>query len=133
MIHEASPEAVFYVAVGATYLRKSGRDFTGWEDIGGEYGTDVALLQDGTSLVVYPLLNDPSERLFLLTNPEGWFLRYQGVLLTLQKRWSGRWQALWSYSLSEAEGLQASSGGGPGAAQNSGGGLFFKPLWPRSQ
>ncbi len=113
------------VAVGATYLRKNGRDFTGWEDIGGEYGTDVAVLEDGTSLVVYPLLNDPSERLFLLTNPEGWFLRYQGLLLTLQKRWSGHWQALLSYSLSEAEGLQASSGGGPGASQNSAGGLFF--------
>jgi len=118
-------ELAQHVAFGATYSRKNGRDFTGWEDVGGVYGNDVALLQDGSSLVVYPLLNDPSERLFLLTNPEGWFLRFEAVLLTLQKRWSGRWQALLSYSLSEAEGLQASSGGGPGAAQNSAGGLFF--------
>jgi outer membrane receptor protein involved in Fe transport len=113
------------VAISATYMRKSGRHFTGWEDIGGVYGNDVAVLQDGRSLVVYPLLNDPSERLFLLTNPEGWFLRYDGLLLTLKKRWSARWQALLSYTLSEAEGLQASSGGGPGAGQNSAGGLFF--------
>ncbi|MGH9390012.1 MAG: TonB-dependent receptor plug domain-containing protein, partial [Vicinamibacteria bacterium] len=36
------------VAIGATYMWKNGRDFTGWEDIGGVYGSDVAVLQDGT-------------------------------------------------------------------------------------
>jgi hypothetical protein len=60
-----------------------------------------------------------------VTNPEGWFLDYKGLLLTLSKRWSRRWQALVSYSVSEARGLLASSGGGAGGSQFSSGAFAF--------
>ena len=48
------------------------------------------------------------------TNQDALFLPYNGLLLTLEKRWSERWQALVSYSISEAVGLQATSADGPG-------------------
>ncbi len=110
------------MAVSATYIRKDGEDFMGWRDIGGVYGTRVATLPDGRTLEVFPLLNRTSDRLFLLTNPPGWFMRYNGLLLTFKKRWAHNWQALVSYTLSKAEGLQAANGNGPAASQNSRGG-----------
>ncbi len=105
------------LALGATFIKKDGRNSTGWEDIGGIYGEEMVTLADGRVLRVFPLLNSTSERLYLMTNPEGWFLDYKGLLLTLSKRWSGRWQALVSYSVSEAVGLLASSGRGAGGSQ----------------
>ena len=104
-------------AVGVSYVRKVGRGFTGFEDVGGIYGTEDVTLEDGRTLSVFPLLNSPSERLFLLTNPEEYFLHYYGLLLTLDKRWSRGWQALISYTLSEATGMLASSGPRPEQAQ----------------
>ncbi len=79
-------------AVGVSYVRKVGRGFTGFEDVGGIYGTEDMTLEDGRTLSVFPLLNSPSERLFLLTNPEEYFLDYNGLLLTLDKRWSRGWR-----------------------------------------
>ena len=98
-------------------MRKDGRDFDGWVDTGGIYGTETITLDDGQTLTVFPLLNPVSERFFLLTNPEGWFMRYRGLLLTLNKRWSDHWQGLISYSRSRVTGLQASSGVGAGGGQ----------------
>ncbi len=106
-------------ALGISYVYKDGRDFIGWTDTGGIYGEDTATLEDGSQLTVYPLLNDASERFFVLTNVPEFFLRYNGLLLTLTKRWSHDWQAAASYSLSEARGLMASSWFFAGAAQPS--------------
>jgi outer membrane receptor protein involved in Fe transport len=97
-------------AVGATYVRRTGGDFTGWTDIGGVYGTDTIALPDGRPLEVFPLQNRPADRLFLLTNRDEYHIRYDGLLLTAQKRWKDRWQAILSYSYSEAEGLQSQNG-----------------------
>jgi outer membrane receptor protein involved in Fe transport len=110
------------LAISATYIRKDGDNFTGWVDIGGRYGTGTASLADGRTIPVFPLLNRTADRLYLLTNPEGWFFRYNGLLLTFNKRWSKNWQALVSYTLSEAEGLQASNGRPPHFSQISRGG-----------
>jgi outer membrane receptor protein involved in Fe transport len=107
------------LALSVNYVRKEGRDFTGWKDVGGVYGTDTAALPDGKTLTVFPLLNSPSERIFRLTNPENYFLQYDGVSLAVTKRWSHSWQGLVSYTWSEAEGLQTASGRGAGSAQNS--------------
>jgi hypothetical protein len=97
-------------ALGASYLRRTGGDFTGWKDIGGVYGTQTHVLPDGRPLEVFPLQNRPADRLFLLTNRDEYHIRYQGLLLTAQKRWRDRWQAMLSYSYSEAEGLQSQNG-----------------------
>jgi len=109
----------------ASYVRKHGKRFTGWEDIGGVYGTAPATLPDGRTLTVYPLLNSREDRFYLLTNPEDFYLDYQGLILTFQKRWAERWQAMVSYTLSESKGLLSSSFRAPGGIQDSSGGFVL--------
>ena len=102
-----------------TYVRKDGNDHMGWIDVGGVYGTDTATLEDGSTTIVYPLLNDTGDRVFLQTNPDGYFTDYNGVVLSLNKRWSDNWQTLVSYTWSESEGLINSNGRAPDFDQNS--------------
>lgn len=96
--------------VGASYVWRTGSDFTGWKDVGGVYGREVITLPDGRPLEVFPLQNDPRERFFLLTNREDYFIRYRAFLLTAQRRFADRFQLLLSYSHSEATGLQSQNG-----------------------
>ena len=51
-----------------------------------------------------------ADRRFLLTNPDGYSLTYNGLVATIEKRRSRGWQAFGSYTFSQAEGLQVSSG-----------------------
>jgi hypothetical protein len=104
---------------GVTYVYKKGRDNTGFIDTVGQYGTGTATLPDGRTIETRPLLTDPNDRLFQLTNPAGYFTEYNGLLLTFNKRWSDRWQAVISYTLSKAEGLIVSQGRTPDIAQGS--------------
>lgn len=76
-------------------------------------------LADGRSLEVFPLLDSPTERRYVLADPEEFYLRYRGVLLTLERRWARGFRALASYSNSEATGLQIFSLGSSSAAQSS--------------
>ena len=62
------------------YVRKDGADFIGWTDIGGQYRADTRTLPDGRSVPVFALENRPSDRRFLLTNPEGYSLTYNGLV-----------------------------------------------------
>jgi hypothetical protein len=113
------------VAVG--YVRKTGADYIGWTDTGGVYRPDTRMLPDGRPIDVFVLANSTADRRFLLTNPSDYSLRYNGMLLAVEKRWARGWQALASYTLSKTEGLQASSGTDPGGGQFSstfGGGAF---------
>jgi hypothetical protein len=107
------------LAMRVTYARKKGGDFIAWKDVRGVYGTETVTLEDGSTLTVYPLLSSPSERFYLLTNRDELNLRYNGLSLALEKRWSDGWQAQASYSFSEALGMQASSYLGAGASQSS--------------
>lgn len=102
----------------ATYAHKRGRNYMGWRD-DGVYGNDIASLPDGGTLTVFPLLSPPEELEYLLTTRDDYRLRYDGIVLTVEKRWARRWQALFSYSLSEARGLLASSSVTPGFSQTS--------------
>ena len=38
----------------ATYARRNGRDYSGWNDIGGIYGNRTVTLQNGETLDVFP-------------------------------------------------------------------------------
>ncbi len=106
-------------SIGASYVRRSGSVFTGWKDVGGIYGREVEALPDGRPLEVFPLQNSPSERFYLLTNREDYFIRHRALLLTAQKRWADRWQLLLSYGHSEATGLQSQNGDEPSGMQGS--------------
>jgi hypothetical protein len=103
-------------AVAIAYVRKDGRSFIGWTDVGGAYREETRTAPDGSSFPVFVLLNAPSARLFRLTNPEGYSLTYNGLVVLAEKRRSHGLQAFGSYTFSRATGLQPSSGavaGGP--------------------
>ena len=74
-------------------------------------------MPDGRSVPVFVLVNATAARRFLLTNPDGYSLTYNGLVMVVEKRRSNGWQAFGSYTLSRAYGLQPSSGTTAAGAQ----------------
>jgi hypothetical protein len=107
------------VAIALAYVRKSGSTFIGWTDVGGQYIEDLRPLPDGRQMPVFVLTNATADQRFLLTNPDGYSLNYDGLVMAVEKRRSRGWQALGSYTFSRASGLQASSGETAAGAQAS--------------
>jgi hypothetical protein len=105
------------VSAAIAYIHKNGSDFIGWTDVGGQYGEESRTLPDGSSVPVFVLLNGTADRRFLLTNPDGYSLTYNGLVMTVDKRRSNGWQAFGSYTLSKAQGLLPSSGATAAAPQ----------------
>jgi hypothetical protein len=66
---------------------------------------------------VFVLLNSAAERQFLLTNPAGQSLAYNGLVFAMDKRYSRGWRASTSYTFSRTSGLEVSSGGTAAASQ----------------
>jgi len=98
------------LAVAMAYVRKNGSRFIGWTDVGGQYREEIRSLPDGRSLPVYMITNSTADRRFLLTNPDGYSLTYNGLVTAIEKRRANGWQAFGSYTWSRASGLQVSSG-----------------------
>jgi outer membrane receptor protein involved in Fe transport len=98
------------LALGLAYIRKVGDDFIAWTDVGGEYRQETTPLPDGRALPVFALVGSSASRRFLLTNPAGYSMTYNGLVAVVEKRRSDGWQAVGSYTLSRTYGLQASSG-----------------------
>ena len=116
------------LSAAVAYVRKDGSDFIGWTDMGGTYREDTRTLPDGRILPVFVLTNGTAARRFLLTNPAGYSLTYNGVVTAVQKRQSDQWQMFASYTWSRTSGLQPSSGTTAGDSQASstfGGGTTF--------
>lgn len=107
------------LALTAGYVHKRGSTFVGWTDIGGQYEDEVRTLPDGRPLPVYVLVNSTSDQRFLLTNPDGYSMRYDGLVISVEMRRSRGWQAFASYTFSHVSGLQASSGETAAGAQSS--------------
>ena len=105
------------LAVALAYFHKDGTDYIGWTDVGGRYSTETRTLPDGRSMPVSVLVNSTADRRFLVTNPDGYSLTYDGLVVAAEKRLSSGWQAAGSYTWSKVEGLQSSSGTTPGGAQ----------------
>src|SRR5262245_47936959 len=101
----------------AADIGKNGRDYSGWTDVGCQYRTETGTLADGRTIPVFVLSNSRDARRFLVTNPPGYSLKYNGMVLAAEKRMFSGWQALASYTFSKVTGLQASSGTTPGSAQ----------------
>jgi hypothetical protein len=104
------------LAVALAYIRKDGANFIGWTDVGGQY-REIRTLLDGRQLPVYVIVNSTADRRFLLTNPAGYSLAYNGLVLAAEKRRSHGWQAFGSYTFSRASGLLVSSGATAAASQ----------------
>jgi Carboxypeptidase regulatory-like domain len=105
------------LAVAIAYVGKKGSDFVGWTDVGGAYREESRSLPDGRSVPVFVLTNSPAARRFLLTNPAGYSLTYNGLVTVVEKRRSAGWQAFGTYTFSRVSGLQASNGSAAASAQ----------------
>jgi hypothetical protein len=108
------------LAASIAYVHKDGTNFIGWTDVGGQYLEQARLLPDGRSVPVFALdtpVTPTSARRFLLTNPAGYSLRYNGLVMAFEKRRSNGWQAFGSYTFSKAYGLLPSSGTTAAGAQ----------------
>jgi hypothetical protein len=107
------------LTAAVAYIHKSGENFIAWTDVGGQYQGQTRTLADGRSVPVFVLTSSAASRRFLLTNPDGYSLTYNGLVMVVEKRRSRGWQALGSYTFSRTEGLLASSGATAADAQAS--------------
>jgi hypothetical protein len=96
------------------YVHKEGGDYGAWQDIAGEYVQvpyidNIGIDATGQTVMVYRLLSNPGSRIFLQTNPDGMYMRYNGVTIMGTKRMSHNWQGVISLVLSKAEGRLGNS------------------------
>ncbi|MFN7916546.1 MAG: TonB-dependent receptor [Vicinamibacterales bacterium] len=96
------------------YVHKDGADYGAWQDIAGTYVQvpyidNVGIDATGQTVNVWRLTSNPADRVFLMTNPDGMYMKYNGVATSLTKRMSNNWQAVYSIVLSKAEGRIGSS------------------------
>ncbi|HZI51779.1 MAG TPA: TonB-dependent receptor, partial [Terriglobia bacterium] len=97
------------LSVSAAYIHKKGSNSIAWTDVGGRYVEEARTMADGRVVPVQVLVNSTAERRFLLTNPEGYSITYNGLVIAAEKRVSNGWQAFASYTFSRVYGLQPSS------------------------
>jgi len=110
------------LTVSMSYVHKDGRDFISWTDVAGKYVEGTQGLADGSSVTVYRLdttVTQPADRRFLLTNPAGYSLTYNGLVMATEKRRADGWQAFASYTWSKAYGLLPSSNASAAGTQTS--------------
>jgi len=131
--HEAivqiEQEVMPNLGLQVNYVHKSGSDYPGWRDIGGQYAQVPYVDSAGTgatgqTVTMYRLLTPFSQSLFQMTNVPGLYSKYNGVTITGTKRMSNNWQGTLSLVLSKSEGREPSSTGGPAAAQSGTAGSF---------
>ncbi|HKW02569.1 MAG TPA: TonB-dependent receptor [Vicinamibacterales bacterium] len=101
------------------YVHKNGADYIAWTDVGGTYELRDWPLPDGRFVPAYVLTNNTADRRFLQTNPPGYSLRYDGLVLVGERRRANGWQAFASYTRSKSRGLLPSSGTSPAGPQSS--------------
>jgi hypothetical protein len=97
------------LSMAVAYVHKRGTDFIGWTDTGGQYPQESRTLADGRVLPVSVLVGRTADRRFLLTNPDGYSMKYDGLVMAFEKRRAHGWNAFGSYTFSRTRGLQASS------------------------
>lgn len=110
------------LTVSMVYVHKNGDDFIGWTDVAGQYVAGSTPLADGRSLPVLRLntaVTPAADRRFRLTNPDEYFVTYNGLVMAMERRRSDGWQAFGSYTWSKAYGLLPSSGTSAAGVQSS--------------
>jgi hypothetical protein len=101
------------------YVHKRGSHFIGWTDTAGQYRQETRTLADGRVLPVSVLASPTTDRRFLLTNPDGYSMRYDGLVVAVEKRRANGWHVFGTYTFSRARGLHAASLATAAGAQNS--------------
>jgi hypothetical protein len=109
------------LSASVAYIHKSGTDYIGWTDVGGQYRDGTYTVPNGpaagTIIPTHILVNAGSDRRFLVTNPPGYNITYNGLVIAAEKRPFKGSQVFGSYTYSKVYGLQADSGAFPGDAQ----------------
>jgi hypothetical protein len=59
------------MGLGMTYAYKKGKNYTGFVDTVGQYGTESLTLDNGQTIETHPILTDPSANIYEFTNPPG--------------------------------------------------------------
>ena len=113
-------------AVGVTYVLKDQSELLSWNVLNASFATAPHTFSNGRMGEIYPIKTDPDDRFFQLGNVDclgvsyrcdAMYMGYRGLVLTLNKRMSKRYQGQFSYVLSQAYGLLPSSGFGAAASQ----------------
>jgi outer membrane receptor protein involved in Fe transport len=122
-------ELIANLAVGANYIHKRSRNFIGRVNAGATWAPAAVVDPgNGRTLTVYNRTSPAQDTRVVLTNPspdtcgyctEAFRQSYNGLLLTVTKRLSQRWQAIASLTLSKVEGLHAGSSAGQSSAAGS--------------
>ena len=102
-------ELIKNMALNASFVHKNAKDQIGWNDLGATYAQQAVVLQNGQTVTAFSRLTASSTSLFMRTNTPGFFNRYNGMVLAVEKRMSNSWQANFSYTLSKSEGCTTNS------------------------
>jgi Carboxypeptidase regulatory-like domain/TonB-dependent Receptor Plug Domain len=130
VIVQLEQQLVADLGLQVNYVHKYGQDYGAWQDIAGQYVPvpyvdNVGLDASGQAVMVYKLVSDAASRVFQQTNPDGMYMRYNGVTLMATKRMSHNWQGVVSLVLSKSEGrLGNSARFTPANSQSSQAGTF---------
>jgi hypothetical protein len=114
------------LAVGASYVHKRARDFLGRIDTASTWAPKtIADPQTGAILDVFNRATPAQNVRIQLTNTnpstcaycaEEFRQQYDGVMVSMTKRMSNRWQAIGSLTVAKVEGLHAGSSSGQSSA-----------------
>ena len=110
------------LTMSMSYVHKDGSNFISWTDVAGKYVEGTQKLADERTVTVYRLdttITLPAARRFLLTNPDGYSLTYDGLVMATERRRANGWQASASYTWSRAYGLLPSSNASAAGMQTS--------------
>jgi hypothetical protein len=119
-------ELMANLAVGVNYIHKRAADFIGRVDTASVWAPATVIDPgNGNVLNVFNRTSPAQDIRVVLTNPnpetcpycsEAFRQKYNGVLLSLTKRMSHRWQAVASLTLAKVEGLHSGSSSGQSSA-----------------
>ena len=93
------------IGASVTYVRKEWRDQVGWKDIGGVYAPQTVIAPNGQAVTVFGRTNAASAQKFLRTNGPGFYTKYNGVMVSINRRMANRWMANVGYTYSRTYGL----------------------------
>ena len=105
------------ISLALAYIHKTGTDYIAWTDLGGQYRQETRTMFDGRSVPVQVLVNSTDARLFQLTNPDGYSMTYNGLVIAAEKRMANDWFASGSYTYSKVYGLNSASNATAGGQQ----------------
>jgi hypothetical protein len=110
------------LGLSLNYVHKRGERYGGWqyqgETVPAVYSDTKGADASGADIPVL-IAVDPGSATRLLTNPDGMFMRFNGLTVQLTKRMSDNWQAVASLVVSKSTGRLGSSNRGPLDEQNS--------------